>query len=280
MASPGGETANLTDSFNKAAQTYERRMGTATRAVALEIVSLLPEMPSNPVICDNACGTGAVTQAVLDKYPQSHVYATDNASSMIDIMERTIDEKGWHDRVKAQVMDSVDLDFSNDIFDVNIMNFGIFFTSMPRNAANEIYRTLKKGGIAVITCWKESALFSIIFDVQDIIKPATRLDSLVFLEKWRDPQALEACVRSAGLSLIKMSQLPVILSGSTLAQLVESVAENIRGMVGNQWTGEEMQRLYMAAEKVLTDHREKYLAVDERDVKGIAWTAWVATAEK
>ncbi|KAF2233595.1 S-adenosyl-L-methionine-dependent methyltransferase [Viridothelium virens] len=140
MASSSDVTANLTNSFNNAADTYERRMGTATRAVARHIISSLPSLPPNPTICDNACGTGAITKAFLDRYPHGHVYATDNSPGMVELMRQNIDQSGWSGKVKVEVMDSVRLHLPDNSVDANTMNFGIFFTSDAQRAADEIVR--------------------------------------------------------------------------------------------------------------------------------------------
>ena len=280
MASSKGETANLTDSFNRAAQTYERRMGTAARSLAHHIVASLPPLQPNPRLCDNACGTGAVTQAFLETYPEAFVDATDNSAGMIELLKQSQVQQPTWKNVSTQVMDSVNLHFSADRFDVNIMNLGIFFVSDAQQAANEVYRTLRPGGTAVMTCWKEAAFFSIFFDVQNIVAPAKPIKELSFLEKWRKFDTLYSTMTSAGFGDVHMDQFQVLLTGHSISQLVESVAENIRGMVGTEWTEQDLERLYPATEEVLTSKRKEYLAIDTVESKGIPWTAWIASAMK
>ena len=74
------------------------------------------------------------------------------------------------------------LSYSDEPFNVHIMSFGIFFTSDEKQAAKEIYRTIKKGGIAMLTCWKESTLFEMIFDVQRIFQPVSPIKDLPMRE--------------------------------------------------------------------------------------------------
>ena len=51
-------------------------------------------------------------------------------------------------------MSGQDLKFGDSTFDVSVTNFGIFFFPDPVAGASEIRRTLKEGGMAVVTCWR------------------------------------------------------------------------------------------------------------------------------
>ena len=275
------ETANIVDSFKQSADTYERRVGTVTRAVARHLVSsIITMIPSTAVVCDNACGTGAVTDAFLDASSTIHVYATDNSASMLDIMRHAVKNKHRQDQVHVDYMDSVQLGFPDDTFDANIMNFGIFFTSDEQQAANAIWRTQKKDGVVALTCWKQSPLGPIFFDVQDLVRPAQPIAGLSNFEKWSDPHTLESILRSAGFPHVKMEDFEVIQTAKTLANLVVSLSENIEAIVGEKWTVDEKKRIPWAVESMLLTEGDNFLVIDEDDKKGVSWVAWIATARK
>jgi len=147
--------SNLLSSFSSSATTYERRIGRATRAIATHIVtSILPTLPTRALILDNACGTGAIASAVLQRYPSAQIRCVDASPDMIDIMHAQIRSHGWASNVSAAVMSGQDLKFGDSTFDVSVTNFGIFFFPDPVAGASEIRRTLKEGGMAVVTCWR------------------------------------------------------------------------------------------------------------------------------
>ena len=147
--------SNLAASFNTSAATYERRIGRATRAIAAHIVSqILTTLPTSAAVLDNACGTGAVTAALLQRGPSARIYAVDASAGMIEIMHKQIGEKGWEKNVAAQVMDGGDLKFGDGTFDASVTNFGVFFFPDPVKGVREVWRTLKEGGVAVVTCWR------------------------------------------------------------------------------------------------------------------------------
>ena len=147
--------SNLLSSFSKSATTYERRIGRATRAIATHIVtSILPTLPTHALILDNACGTGAIASAVLQHYPSAQIHCVDASPDMVNIMHAEIRSNGWSSNVSTAVMSGQNLKFDDSTFDASVTNFGIFFFPDPVAGAREIKRTLKEGGMAVVTCWR------------------------------------------------------------------------------------------------------------------------------
>ncbi len=273
------ETSNLTDSFNAGADTYEKRMGTATRSVARHIVESLKLAPQAK-ICDNACGTGAVAEAVLETYSDSYVNAVDSSPSMIQILSDISIEKGWGERLKLDVADGIKLPYPDNTFDANIMAFGIFFTSDAAQTAREIRRSLKPGGKAVVTCWKDSALFKMFFEVQNIVRPEQPVEKLTMLDTWSRKETMMDAMTAGGFSDVNMEVFPVDFTGPTIDDLVVSCAENFKGMVGDQWTAEEKSRIAAATREVLCSPHNSYMTVDTAGCKGLRWVAWIATATK
>ena len=281
MASTDSEVATLTDEFIEETEQYDQGMGTATRAVARHIVSELLEFSSpKPIVCDNACGTGAVTQALLDAHPQVHVVATDEAPEMITFMEQMIERNNWKGRVEAEVADCIDLCFPDDHLDANVMNFGIDLNYDPRPAVNEMYRTLKKGGIAVVTSWKDSAQRSIMFDVQALIKPAEPLSEPTDCDKIEKKASMGMLMLYAGFDSVTVENVSVVLGGASMSQLVGTVVNHIRSATEEYWTEEEKSKIQATTEKVLTEQKAKYLVIDTDDTKGIPMTAWVVHSRK
>ena len=270
----------ILESFHHAAGSYEHRMGTVTRAIAQHLVSSLEPVSPPPWIYDSACGTGAVTDAILAKVPHTNVIATDISPKMVEHMRIKINENHWQNRVQVFHMDSAHLDFSDDIFDLTIMNLGIFFIPEERKAAGEVFRTLKQGGTAVLTCWKESPLGPLLEDVQDIIHPQNITEGLSKFHRWADPQTLYDILSRAQFSDITLQECPVLLNAGTLGELAELLSENLKVIVSHEWTSDEKQKLLQATETVLASERKKYLTVDTDLEKAVTFIPWVATARK
>ena len=238
-------------SFVQHADTYDDCVGIACRAVCYNIVKSLGDLPENAVACDNACGTGAVTRFLLESRPSAHVYATDYSAQMIDLVEKMVGEKGWEANVTTQVGDSVNLSYADNIFDVHLMCFAIFFTADPAKTASEIYRTTKKGGVAVLAAWKQSGAFDMLWDVQDVVKPANPVNNLPMFERWRKPKTLRGVLELAGFDSVEMREDKIVLDWPTLGELEANVTITLQELVRNHWTNDEINGIGAAVKQVI-----------------------------
>lgn len=276
------EGAALTDAFDNQAEDYEFCVGAATRRVAYQVANLeiLNSLPKNAIVCDNACGTGAITEYLLQKYPDIYVYATDNSAGMVKIVDQLVANNKWQHKVKTHVMNSSALEFSENMFDAHIMNFGIFFTPDEKETAARIYKTTKKGCPMILTCWKDSAVLSLLFEVQAIIKPAQPFDSLPVFGRWGKRQTMESVLHSAGFENVTMQECHVAMERPTLPELMRCLLTTMKGFVGNRWTEEEKSKMFEATNTILEQKRGEYLTIDTAQSKGVDWVAWVAATHK
>ena len=276
------EGAALTDAFDNQAEDYEFCVGAATRRVAYQVAKLdiLKSLPNDALVCDNACGTGAITEYLLKNYPDINVQATDNSGGMVKIVDKLVASNNWQHRVKTQVMNSSALDFPENTFDAHIMNFGIFFTPDEKETAVRIRKTTKKGGPMILTCWKDSAVLSLLFEVQSIIKPAQPFDSLPVFGRWGKRETMESLLRSAGFENVTMQECHVAMERPTLPELMRCLLTTMKGFIGNRWTEEEKSQIPEVTKAILEAKRSEYLTIDTAESKGVDWVAWIATTHK
>jgi SAM-dependent methyltransferase len=83
------------------------------------------------LVLDNACGTGAIASAALQRYPSAQIRCVDASPDMVDIMQAQIRSNGWASNVSTAVMSGQDLKFGDSAFDASVTNFGIFFLPDP-----------------------------------------------------------------------------------------------------------------------------------------------------
>ncbi len=279
MASDRSDVYNLQQTFHDYANDYERRVGGATRAIAVHFISHL-SIPSNAMVVDISCGTAAATGEILKASPDAHVCAVDVSKGMIDIVQSKIQERPeWAKRVETAVMDGQKLDYEDDRFDLSITNFGIFFYPDPEQGAREIYRTLKKGGTAVVTCWKEFGLLELLYECQKIIKPAKPVAAMPVFEKWRDSTVIKKCLESAGFAHVDFDSKEVMIGGENDNGTHHGGIEMLKGMIGNDWSDEEKGKL-LGAIQTLSDAQEHNFFVEENGMQGVRLAGWIATAQK
>ena len=279
MAQTSNEASNLTDSFNSSAQTYERRIGSATRSIATHIVELISPIPPNSLFLDNACGTGAITSEVLTVSPDAYIHAVDNSKGMIDIVKSMFQAKKQNRRVCLEVMDGQRLRFENMIFDFSITNFGIFFFPDAVEGIRQIYRTLKVGGIAVVTCWKRIGILPIFYEMQKSVKPASPVHSMPVFEKWMEKETIEETLRLGGFANVNIEEKEALIRGEDSVGLVAGLVDNMKCMVGDQWSEDEKAKMMEATEEVL-DRQGDGFCVNLDGEKAVRMVAWIALGRK
>lgn len=74
--------------------------------------------------------------------------------------------------VDCKELDSQDLSsVADDYFTHSIDNLSIFTFARPVDAVRETYRTLRPGGLAIVTCWRRFAPMFIVHAAQKRIRP-------------------------------------------------------------------------------------------------------------
>jgi ubiquinone/menaquinone biosynthesis C-methylase UbiE len=191
--------------FDQLSNKYDDLIGLVTGDIGRHTIDyLIPTPSSDSIIHDNACGTGLVTehlQHIASKtgsYPKL-IHATDFVPSVTQVMRRKASGNGWKN-VDISVMDSQELTFPDNHFDLSITNFGIFFLPDPQQGANHIYRTLKPGGTAVVTTWKERRSMETIAEAQKSIRPDLKALHSPWAEHWAKEKSLRDVLTSAGFA--------------------------------------------------------------------------------
>ena len=162
---------------------YDRLTGGASDHIALSMCSLLsspllteplrtsltstPESETNqPVyppiteksyILDLACGTGIVTGCIKYRYPFAKIHATDFFPAMLAETDRRVEKEGWSTTVTTGIADMTDMkDTGDGVFTHIFSNLALFMLGdggAAVKAGSEMYRVLKKDGVALVSTW-------------------------------------------------------------------------------------------------------------------------------
>lgn len=219
-------TPNVTaaEHFNKTANNYEAITGGGTRELAQHAISLitgLEPLTSSSKILDNACGTGIVTDIILQSGIQpEEIHAVDFAESMVNIARGRFSS---HPNVHAAVMAGEELSFPDNTFTHSITNLGLMFFTDADKGAQEIARTLHPDGVAVVTGWAMQAPFKIIKEIHAQIRPDDTSFKLPVPEIWFDPEHTKAVLTGAGLDVHTSSAVDVHMGAETADGVVDLV---------------------------------------------------------
>ena len=143
----------------------------------------------------------------------------------------------------------------------------------------EMYRTLKPGGSAVVTCWKKMGFLPVLWEVQERINPQRRVTELPLLDRWMDGTLLERTMRISGFNDVRMERVVEVMWGSSIENLQSCLVENFRAVVGETWGTEETARLREVTGEVLEKERWRF-CYDDKGRVGVAMVAWVAICRK
>jgi trans-aconitate 2-methyltransferase len=99
------------------AETYQRVSGPQVEWARVVLERL--ELAGDETVLDAGCGSGRVTQMLLERLPRGHVVAVDSAESMVEHARETLGERATviHSDLQDLVLDEpVDAAFSNAVF--------------------------------------------------------------------------------------------------------------------------------------------------------------------
>ncbi|KAK3295546.1 S-adenosyl-L-methionine-dependent methyltransferase [Chaetomium fimeti] len=219
MATEAPQPKTAVEHFNASAESYEKYTGGCTRELALALLNL-PELADagapGSVVLDNACGTGIVTEELLLRQPptttttttttsptspSATIHAVDAAPNMVTLAQHklsTLPPQPNH-TITTHTMPGEHLAFPDHTFTHSITNLGIlFFASGPAGAA-EIYRTLRPGGIAVVSTWTDLGYIGpVVQAAQRIVRPGEEVYKLPVAGEWLEGGYLRRVMAGGG----------------------------------------------------------------------------------
>ena len=124
---------------------YEIYMGRWSRLIAREFVASF--FTPRKRWLDIGCGTGALTQAILDLGQPEQVVSSDRSAGFVQYTSRTIQDG----RVQFAVADAVRLPFVDGAFSQVVS--GLVLNFMPESAVGEMRRVVGVGGRVAAYVW-------------------------------------------------------------------------------------------------------------------------------
>ncbi|KAK3487559.1 S-adenosyl-L-methionine-dependent methyltransferase [Neurospora hispaniola] len=247
-------TPNLTavEHFNKSADNYEATTGGAPRELAQHAISLiagLKPLTSESKILDNACGTGIVTDIIIQSGIQPEIHAVDCAENMVSIARGRFSS---HPNVHPAVMTGEELAFPDDTFTHSITNLGLMFFTDADKGAKEIARTLHPDGVAVVTGWAMRAPFKIVQEVQAQIRPDDTPFKRPVADIWLDPEHTKAVLSGAGLDVHASTTVDVHMGGET-ADGVADLLTKFALKTFASWSEEEKEKVAGVMKKIVQE---------------------------
>ena len=259
-----------------------------TRNIAKHLISLASPLPPNAHILDNACGPGIVIDELLPTISSSakssiSIIAVDAAPAMINVVSARA-EKDWklsNNQVVAKASPGEDLAVVEDGWaDVSFTNFGIMFFKDPEQGSRELYRTLKKGGTAFVTTWREVGYLRAVRIAEAEIRKGKKEVAMPFGDEWFEAGTLEGVLRKAGFEDVGMSEVQTGWKSKDLEDMSQAIGTIIGGLFrANGASEEEAGMLPGALKRIFEGGYGDELTVEEGEPR-MRMVAHVAVCRK
>jgi SAM-dependent methyltransferase len=130
---------------------YDRHLGPAQfEPFAAFLAERLPRRPAGDVL-EVACGTGLLTRRLRERLdPSVRLVATDLSAGMLEFARQAVGADGglhWREA------DAMRLPFADGEFGAVVCGFGLMFVPDKLAALREARRTLKPGGLLLLSVW-------------------------------------------------------------------------------------------------------------------------------
>lgn len=178
-----------------------------------EVALARAALPVGGQVLDVACGPGTLSLLAAEQGYQ--VSAVDFAPKMVAELEKAGQQSGLS--LQCQVADGQALPFSVGRFDGAFSMFGLIFFPDRLQGFRELYRTLKPGGVAVISSWQPMERFELLSDIFAALREL--LPHMPFGQgkaPLGEPAEIHEEMRAAGFSEIQTESVSASTESPTL----------------------------------------------------------------
>jgi SAM-dependent methyltransferase len=127
---------------------YEQWMGRWSRLLAREFLGWL-DAPKDLRWLDLCCGSGIVTEAILEKTEPASIAGVDASSAQISFAR----ERRAHENVRFETGDAMALRFPDASFDIAVCGLGLNFIPTPAQGLSELRRVVRPGSTIAAYVW-------------------------------------------------------------------------------------------------------------------------------
>jgi SAM-dependent methyltransferase len=180
-----------------AGDAYEPYVGRWSRLVAAEFVDWL-DVAKGACWLDVGCGTGALTETILDRAAPQQVVGVDPSEAFLDFARSRLNDR----RIELRIGDARALPIENGTFDVAASGLMLNFVPEPAKAVFEMKRALRPGGIVAVYVWDyagEMQLMRRFWEAAAALDPAAHELDEGHRFPICKPEALHALFAEAGL---------------------------------------------------------------------------------
>ena len=192
-------------------EAYEAYVGRWSRPLARAFVRWLAPSPGLTWL-DVGCGTGALTQAILDAADPSGILGVDPSPDFIAAATAQVVDPQVRRKCTFEIGDARALPVGSDAYDVVVAGLVLNFVPEPETAATEMVRAARPGGTVGAYVWDYAGEMQF---VRAFWQAATALDpAAAAWDQARQfpicqPEPLAALFRGAGLADVVVDAIEI-----------------------------------------------------------------------
>jgi ubiquinone/menaquinone biosynthesis C-methylase UbiE len=186
---------------------YDQWMGRWSRLLAHEFLNWL-SLPSNLRWLDVCCGSGVLTEAIVDRFAPARVAGVDASPQQITFARAHRNRPA----VSFETGDAMALPFDEASFDAVVCGLGFNYVADPERALQEMRRLLVPGGVIAIYVWDYAEGVRFVREFWDAAA-ATDREALAYDQGHRfplcNPEALQKLFERACVEQVRVRALDV-----------------------------------------------------------------------
>ncbi|KAI0186651.1 hypothetical protein EV127DRAFT_514221 [Xylaria flabelliformis] len=259
----------LPDYFSRFASIYVRQTGHSTLNILADVITENVQTSAHPigpdsVVHDTAAGPGigaaALVARLLKEQLPKKLLVSDNVAMMVSAARESLTASPLP-HVDCKELDSQDLSaVSDNYFTHSINNFSIFTFIRPVDAIRETYRTLRPGGLAIITCWRRFAPMYIVHAAQKKIRSDLPLMPSPGPEFYEEG-VLQKVVEEGGFTsdkIIMVDKVMVVADHENIAGLTALMSGPLMAKAREGYTAEEEARWAESISQSVKEELEQF----------------------
>jgi len=188
-------------------KSYERYIGRWSRFVAKEFVTWL-DAPTGGQWLDVGCGTGVLSQTVLQLAEPARVKGVDRSEGFLSLAREQVRD----DRVQFEIGDAQTLTDDSGIFDAVVSGLMLNFIPQPDRAFAEMRRVTRTSGLVAVYVWDYANGMQLIrhfFDAAVALDPSAAEHDEGPRFPLCHPDALSQLFESAGLHNVEVRGIEI-----------------------------------------------------------------------
>lgn len=177
--------------------SYERYVGRWSRLVAREFIRWLA-IPEDHLWLDVGCGTGALSQTILDLAKPKKVKGVDHSESFVNSARTRVQ----HTNAEFVPGDAQDLPVESETYDAAVSGLVLNFVPQPSRMIAEMRRAVRRNGVVALYVWDYAGKMQF---MRHFWNAAAALDPAAYeLDEGRrfpfcNPGSLSSLFREAGI---------------------------------------------------------------------------------